>query len=136
MIEPDQKYIVRISSAITTKSDAKGTLGLNLNFVCEEGSIAHTIWCSPASRDNAKKSIMAMGVLAENLSKLEFWQNPMKFLKESTCQIVTQSEEYEGKLRTRVKYVNPPSFAKAAPPEAHDALAEMFAEDADDVPFN
>jgi len=133
MIEPDMKYIVTVQSAVTTKSK-EDTLGLHLVFGCSEGTIGHTIWITEKSKASAKKSILAMGVPEAALSTAAFWNNPYDALKNATAQIVTESDSYNNKTRTRVKWINAPHFAEAAPPEAAEALAGMFVAN-DDVPW-
>lgn len=132
MIEADNKYLVRVTNATTTKAEEKGTLGLHVVFACDEGQIPHTIWCSKDSRETATKSLTAMGVPVAALSTVEFWRDPMKFLANASARITTINEPYKGQDRVRVKWINEPFFAKPAPPESHSALADLFS---DDPPF-
>lgn len=127
-IEANMKYIVGVTSAQTTKSK-EGTLGLHVVFTCDEGSIEDTLWCTEGAKEKTKKSLTAMGVPVAVLSTAEFWRNPFPVLKNSKAQIVTEEDSYNGKTRVRVKWINSPHYAQAAPPEAADTLAAMFDDD-------
>lgn len=128
MIEGDRTYLVRVISAQTTKSNEKGTLGLHLGFGCDNGQIGHTIWVTPSSKDNAKKSLLNLGLSEADIANVEFWREPQTFLQSAECSIKTEYEDYQGQQRVRVKWINKAVFIPTAPDDAAEEFARMFGE--------
>jgi len=104
-VQPDQRYSARVTDARMTES-MSGTPGIWVKFETPDGDISRTIYLTPATREHAQKSLNNMGIDSDRLASDEFWQDPAQFLVNATCEITTAEEEYEGKSRVVVQWIN------------------------------
>ena len=127
MFEAGKYYIVTVDDAYTTISKEKKTPGLGLRLVAENGDeIFHTVWVTPVTKDNVKKMFKeAMELDPEIVHSRDFWADPVVVLKGKKVQIKTKEEEYNGKARVIVNYINPVPSRTAATP---DIFLDIFAE--------
>jgi hypothetical protein len=127
MFEAGKYYIVTVDDAYTTISKEKRTPGLGLRLVAENGDeIFHTIWVTAGTKDNVKKMFeKAFELDPEVVHSRDFWSDPVVVLKGKKVQIKTKEEEYNGKARVIVDYINPVPSREVATP---DLFLDVFAE--------
>lgn len=120
----DERYAAKVERPKLTTND-KGSDGIFVHFNCgTHGNISHTIWLTPARIEYAQKDLNNLGVSTEKLASDEFWDNITQWLDGAECEIVIGEEEYNGKTRLKVKFIN--ATVKAASPGASKRLAGLF----------
>lgn len=107
--EPDKTYVTRVSDAYPTTSSQKGTRGFAMKLTHETaGDIYHTLWL--ASNEQKTKFIelmqKAFGIKPEVLKSASFWEDPMTLVGGKDVEIKTKADEYQGRTRTIVAFVN------------------------------
>lgn len=125
MFEANRDYNVRVASAYLIESAAKHTPGIELTLENDEaGSIVHTLWLTPKTVESVRKSLENMGVKEEQYSRASFLDNANDYLRGAECSIRTFSEEYNGKSRVKVQWINKPFLPSAG---GADGLAKRAA---------
>lgn len=148
MFEPNRTYNVRVASAYLMESATKHTPGIELSLEHpEHGTIIHTLWLTSKTVEGVRKSLEAMGIKEDLYSRPTFQENCGDYLSGKECSIQTFEEEYNGKRRVKVQWINKPvtpsaggpaELAKRAAallsgkPVANDHGADL---DSSDVPF-
>lgn len=139
MFEADQRYPVTIASATMTESASKGTPGIELRLESADGGkIWHTLWLTEGTRPHVAKTLAELGVDKAMLASPAFWDDPGEALNGKDASIVTEEDTYNGKTRVRVKWLNGPVKAAAAPPPPKPGRSQQLALDfgnLEDVPF-
>lgn len=105
-IEAGKKYDATVASACLTCSASKGTPGILIVFETDAGEIEDTIWMTHKTADRAKKTLGLLGADPEKLISRTYLENIGVVLTGHECEITTTSEEYNGKTRVRVQWVN------------------------------
>jgi len=126
---PDQTFVVRVVDAYPTTSSQKGTRGFAMQFTHEtHGDIYHTLWL--ASNEQKTKFIelmqKAFGIKPETLKSASFWEDPMTLVGGKDVEIRTKSDEYQGRTRTIISFVNPVNSKRLA---SADDFASFFGGD-------
>ncbi len=107
MFEAGKDYTVLVSEAYTTVSK-KETPGVVIKFVDGDDDIYHTLWVTRGTRDNVKKTLTeAFGLPEDIVHSRDFWADPGVLLTGKKVRIKTKEDEYEGKSRVIVAYINP-----------------------------
>lgn len=104
---PDREYIVEVEWAQMTTSQT-GTAGMHITFVaCDgSGSLQHTAYITPGTADFFSRDMRTLGVSDAELRSQAFYEHCGEALKGRKCKITTKSEEYRGKFKTRVGFIN------------------------------
>lgn len=144
MFEPNRTYNVRVASAYLMESQKK-TAGIELSFHDDiHGEIVHTLWLTPNTAERVRKDLETLGVKEEVYSRDSFLENCGDYLTGKECSITTFEEEYNGKRRVKVQWINKPTVESDVPlakraaallsgkPVANDHGADL---DSSDVPF-
>jgi hypothetical protein len=127
-------FDVTIKSAKMTESEG-GTPGLLLELHNDtNGTIFHTVWLTPKTRDRARTTLEDFGVKPEALSTGAFWDNPDGALAGKAASITCENEVYKEKTRLKVKWLNGPNRSKPAPPGTSKRMADLFGEHAESDP--
>ena len=126
---PDQTFVVRVVDAYPTTSSKKGTRGFAMQFTHEtHGDIYHTLWLASNEQKARFIDLMkkAFGIEPSVLKSPSFWEDPMTLLGGKDVEIKTRSDEYQGRARTVVAFLNPLNSKRLA--SAND-FAEFFGGD-------
>lgn len=127
MIEANKSYSVEVTSANLTRSQSKGTLALEIWLETEEkDSISHMIWLSKNSKENAVKTLSGLGVSEGDTTKKIFWDNVGSILVGRKASITTISEEWKGKTRIKVQWLNAPRDENSAEENLSEIAAGIF----------
>lgn len=106
--EAGKTYEGTIVKATATESK-NGTAGIELQLSNKDaGSIYHTIWLTAATSERAKKTLLEIGVDQLAFGMRNFWLNPGEYLEGKEVSFTTKEEEYNGKVRVRVEWLNGP----------------------------
>jgi len=148
MFESNRDYNVCVRSAYLIESQVKHTPGIELSLEHEDhGTITHTLWLTPKTVEGVRNALAAMGIDEATFSRPSFLENCNNHLAGAQCSINTFEEEYNGKRRVKVQWINPPvtpsaggpaQLAKRAAallsgkPAANDHAIEL---DSSDIPF-
>jgi hypothetical protein len=132
-------YDVTITKAGMAESE-KGTVGLQVELKHETcGTIFHTIWLTPKTKERAAKTLAEFGVTADVLASADFWDDPGAALVGQAASITCENEEYpegSGKVKLRARWLNGPNQAmKAAASGTSQRLADLFSNSYTDVPW-
>jgi hypothetical protein len=120
----DNTYPAKATRPRLTTSE-NGSDGLFIHFDCgENGGIDHTIWLTAARIEYSEKDLNNLGIPSDQLRSEDFWEKITEWVDGKECEIVVGEEEYKGKKRLRVKFIN--AIAKAATPGASKRLASLF----------
>jgi hypothetical protein len=136
--EPNRDYDVEVTDAAMVTSNQKGTPGIEIHFANEDGdTISHTLWITPKTKDNVAKALERLGMGKATYTKPGFYAQVGTFLSGRKCSISTTEEEYQGKRRVKVQWVN--AFKKPIPKDLAESIASMMGDAEgdveDEVPF-
>jgi hypothetical protein len=148
-LEPNRDYAAVVKTAYLLESAVKGTPGLEIVFSPPDTGgepdwlTPAQLWLTPSRRESTEKVLKEVfGCTPAQLKKLSFWQSIGEFLQGKPATITTKMEEYNGKQRVKVAWINPPK--KAPSMNLAQVAADLFAAPAeaagpaitdDDVPF-
>lgn len=126
---PGLSYTVQVSFARVTRSQQKGTPGLQLTFIHEDGQsmIDHTVYITDKTMPHVKKMLEDVFDLTEDqIQSQNFWKNIDSQLSGKMCNISIIEEPYNGKMYKKVQYINPAGASFEDMPEPADQIARMF----------
>jgi len=127
MILPDRKYQGTIKNTMVPDVEPGKHPHLLVTIETPDGDIDHRLYLSVAARQHTEKVLLELGVEADWLVSPEFWETPGKWMNGRHCSIETEEDEYEGKKRVRVKWLNGPKReVKPMPVERARGLASLF----------
>jgi len=126
MFEADKTYVCKLSDAYPTTSSQKGTRGFAMKLTHETaGDIYHTFWL--ASPEQKAKFVEFMqkvfGIKPEVLKSASFWEDPMTLVGGKDVELKTKSDNYNGRDRVIVAFVNPVNSKRLA---SADDFASFF----------
>jgi len=123
--EVGKKYQIIIVDADRVESKT-GTLGLNVKLRSQDGAseIWHTEWITAKTEANFLKRMGEFGIERGVLESEEFWEDPLSVLAGKKGQIETMLDEYDGRNRVRVKWLN----GLERPSSVSKGTASRFAE--------
>lgn len=124
--QPDQTYVCRVADCYATTSSQKGTKGVALKLTHETaGDIYHTLWLASNEQKTRFIDLMqkAFGIKPEVLKSASFWEDPMTLVGGKDVEIKTRSDEYQGKTRVVVGFINPLNSKRLA---SADDFAAFF----------
>lgn len=133
MIEAGQRYDAIVLAAKPTEAkDGKPAVWVNFQLLdgagVALGALSKTVWLTPANRDQARKSLRALGATeAQVTSKVAFadlFANLDKYLGKAECAVTTEETEYQGKKRIEIKWIN--SRIKPASDAAIERASALF----------
>jgi hypothetical protein len=133
MDENDVKYRARVLSHALAESKENGTPSVKIHFellynldspeVETHKSIYHDLWLSEKAFNRSMDVLVdVLGWKGSNLSELN---DSPDLLADSECVLVTNLEEYNGKTRIKVKFVN--SIQKKLDSSKAKTLSEKLA---------
>lgn len=97
------------------KSDGTpGALYLRVQMQCADGDqFPYPYWVSGRMAESLREDLPRMGVPASAMQERDFYKNAGKYIKAVECQFGTAEEEYNGKVRLKIKgvYFNAPKEA-------------------------
>ena len=141
-VQAGRHYKATVLSASLTESVTKGTPGISINFQTEDGEIEHTIYLTEKTVKRAATDLCLLGADEAQLRSWTYLDNIGTVIQGSECDISTISEEYNGKSRVRVQWINEPRKAgggnlasKAAQLFGGPAASAPLPSDDDLVPF-
>jgi hypothetical protein len=105
-VEAGQRYDAKVASACLTCSASKGTPGILIVYETDAGDIEDTIWLTHKTADRAKKTLGLLGANPNELVSRTYLENIGVVIAGHECEITTVDEEYNGKKRVRVQWVN------------------------------
>lgn len=111
-LKPNRTYSGQIAGgACMITSRAKGTLGFQMTIETEDGDIDYTMWLTPGTRDNAIKTFTeVLGVKYSNLQNASYVENQLALdVAGVEVEFDTDENEFNGKTKTVVKWLNRPS---------------------------
>lgn len=91
-----------------------GALYLRVQMRCADGDeFPYPYWVSGKMAESLRIDLPKMGVLAAAMKDRDFYKNAGKYIKPVECQFGTAEEEYNGKVRLKIKgvYFNAPKEA-------------------------
>ena len=125
MIEPGTYKAKLIDYGITESSNGKPTVVLK--FINENGDeISHWMYLTEKAQPYTAKTLMVFGYNGEDLTQLAAGTEGGLLDTTKEVEIVMENEEWEGKTRCKVKWINEPGgggFKKLAKAEATKLLA-------------
>lgn len=136
-LKPDRTYSGHIIGGGIGYAST-GSLGISIELECQEGTIQHTWYVTPKTAARVKKTLVELGVPKEALASRTAIENIGAVLTGKPVEFTTVREEWQGKERVRVQWVNPPKKeGKGAAKELMDLFADENAAGItdDDVPF-
>jgi hypothetical protein len=122
-LQAGKRYNVEIVSANLTESQNTGSPGIEVHFECEEGTIDHTFWLTEKSKKYVKKDLKTLGLEEDSLESTTFMDNIDTAMSGQKCSILTYEDEYNGKKKLKVKYINKPLVAGGEAPLAKRAAS-------------
>jgi len=122
-LKPDRTYNGHITGAGIGYAST-GSLGISIELECPQGGIQHTWYVTPKTAARVKKTLLELGVPPETLSSRTALENIGSALTGKPVEFTTISEEWQGKERVRVQWVNP---AKKENKGAGKELFDLFA---------
>lgn len=114
-LKPDWKYNGTVgpnSSFITTQ---RGSLGYQVNLICEDGETSFVIWLTEKNRKRAAGYFAVLGVLEDNLKSKSYVEFQMALdIEGREVSFGTQVEEYNGKQQIKVSWIGKKSTENPA----------------------
>jgi hypothetical protein len=98
-----QRYAAEVIAADLITSSHTGTEGIELQLNTEEGQTTHVLWLTEKNRDNVWRSLEALGV--KDASRFHPVHG-MEQLIGAHCTLTMREEEYRGRTRVRVRWIN------------------------------
>lgn len=107
-VQAGKTYTATVLNAHLGESQAKGTPALFFQFETPDGEIEHALFITDKTRERIVKTMgECFGVTLDQLRSRTFLDNLAATLAGRECSISTVSEEYKGKDRVRVQWMNP-----------------------------
>jgi hypothetical protein len=111
-VEADRKYKGKIVEAFVPDV-GNGKPCLHVEIETAVGNITHRMYLSPAARQYTEKVLLELGLENAHLSSEEFWEDPIRWMRDLECNIETELHSYQddnGNDRdvVRVKWLNGP----------------------------
>lgn len=105
--EANQQYQVTVSGAGLAFS-SQGRPGLQLFFTHpEHGEIKETLWISEKTQERVEKTLREVfGITPERYENPLFYEEADMYLNGKPCYITTATDEWQGKVRVRVQWIN------------------------------
>jgi hypothetical protein len=114
----DQRYEATVKSARISYSK-NGNSGIEITFDTPEGQTVHTLWLTPPNYENVCRSLDALGI--EDPTHFHAIKD-IPLLTGARCTLVMGEEQYMGKIKIRVKWIN-----SLRPEASADVLAKALA---------
>ena len=144
MLRPDTRYTGTIVDGGIYEANS-GTLGYQLLLDCEDGATDFVIWLTPKSKEKAEKTFVALGIDPKALRSETGIEGIASQLAGMEVVFGTREEEYLGKKRVKVFWVDKPKEGGASAGSPLARAAAFFAEpgaaksapsdDSDSVPW-
>jgi hypothetical protein len=100
------------SSLITTQ---RGSLGYQVNLVCDDGETSFVIWLTEKNRKRAAGYFDVLGIPADKLKSKSYFEFQMALdIWGREVSFGTQVEEYNGKQQTKVSWIGKKSTESPA----------------------
>jgi hypothetical protein len=140
--EDGRKYPAVCVAAEFTQSLKVGTEGIELTFNTDEGTTTHTLWLTDKNRPQVYRSLAALGIA--DPTAFDLAGEDLQQLVGRKCSLKMGADEYQGKSRIVVQWINSPTSSvelqKAARFFPHAgkkavAVAVTLEVTDDDVPF-
>lgn len=107
-VRPGCKYEAEVVQADLITSTNSGTPGVWLVFQTDDGQIEHTLWISNKSRQSVIANLKKLGMSDAEIASQAGLSNVGAILAGNgkRVEIITFEEEYKGKKRTKVQWIN------------------------------
>lgn len=112
------KKVARVVAGRFVNSE-KGTLGIEVSFRFKEGEseerMQYVGWCSPLAIERTMKTLVeVLGYNGDDsVDPVSRYLLPGSLNQDRDVELVVEMEEYEGKSRPRIKWINDPAAAGA-----------------------
>lgn len=105
--EANQQYQVTVSGAGLTFS-SQGRPGLEVYFTHpDHGEIKEVMWISEKTQERVEKTLREVfGIAPERYENPLFYEEAAMYLSGKQCFITTSLDEWQGKSRVRVQWIN------------------------------
>jgi hypothetical protein len=137
--EDGGKYVAECIAAELTSSPTTGNDGIELTFQTEEGITTHTLWLTEKNRDQVYRTLSALGV--PDPTHFDPLEGDLSLICGASCVLIMGAEEYNGKTRMRVRWINRKAPVKRESVAAYfrrqnqKAPVAATGPDDDDIPF-
>jgi hypothetical protein len=125
-LRADTRYTGSVTRGNLIES-GKGTPGFEILIECDEGSMVHTIWLTPATIDKgyAQKDFAVFDVTEEQLQSESFLRNQLPVaIVGKPVTFGTKEDEYKGEVKVKCAWIGKPKGPTAATLEG--SVAAMF----------
>jgi hypothetical protein len=119
----EKKYNVEVTNAYLTESKNKGTIGVALEFKCEEGTIDHVLWATPNTIDRTWETLELLGFTKKHAEDMDNLDKLAEITRGATCSITTERDEEYG---LKVKWVNPVGAMRSRNPNTKKSLHALL----------
>lgn len=124
-IKTDTTYQGQIVHGSTVVESSTGTLGFKVMLICSDGETSHTIWLTEKTKENAEKTFReVLGIELAKLQDANYVNQIGSFIEGKKVEFLTGTDEYKGKSRVAVKFINKPRAVSGASPL--NTFAEFF----------
>ena len=125
-LRADTRYTGNVTRGSLIES-GKGTPGFEILIECEDGSMVHTIWLTPATIDKgyAQKDFAVFDVTEDQLQSESYLRNELPLaIVGKPVTFGTKEEEYKGEVKVKCAWIGKPKAPTAATLEG--SVAAMF----------
>lgn len=125
-LRADTRYTGTVERGTLVESQ-KGTPGFELLFECDEGTMVHTIWLTPATIEKgyAQKDFAVFDVTEDQLQSESFLRDQLpSIIVGKPVTFGTKEEEYKGEVKVKCAWIGKPKAPTAATLEG--SVAAMF----------
>lgn len=123
-IQANSEYNGTIIHAASIFSQS-GTPGIQVTLEAEQGTISHTLWLTEKTIKRVESTLVKIGMPKEQLYSDTALENIDQILSGKAVNFTTVSEEYQGKPKVKVQWLNPPKSEMSQ--SAAKTAAKMFA---------
>lgn len=128
-LKRDNKYSGTITTGSRLISTQSGSLGYQINLICEDGETMFIVWLTPKNRAKAIKTFEMLGVTRQNLSNRSYLDLQLSIdIEGKEVSFGTREEEYNGKKSIKVSWIGKKSSADPAK-DAADFFSQAPASD-------
>ena len=100
------KGLATIKRAFMTKAET-GTWGICMGYATDDGNIEHTWWMTHGTADRLAENLNDCFGIERDKLNAAFLRKIGEFLTGKMCRLTIKEEEYRGKKRLVVQWMNP-----------------------------
>lgn len=128
-VQADETYDATCVEGYMVESSTNETPGLYINYRTAEGPISKVWYVTPGTADRfAEMMLKCFNIGTDKLADDEFMFGGAisKAVKDQPVSIVTEAEEYKGRMRVVVKWMNAPRSGKKMRRESAGRVTGLF----------